>query len=323
MGRRKGRPVNGILLLDKPLNMSSNSALQKVRHLFGAAKAGHTGSLDPLATGVLPVCLGEATKFTQFLLDADKCYRATFRFGIATASGDADGEVLSDDGAPTLTEAQVLAALPEFRGEIDQVPSMYSALKHQGQPLYKLAREGVEIEREARQVSIFSLEMTAFRPGEFPEADVEIHCSKGTYVRTLAEDLGKRLGCGAYVSKLHRSAAGPFDESQAISLAELQALGDSGSFPALDALLLPMDAGIRHLEAVELSADSAFYFRQGQPVMVPQVYQRSEEGDIVRVFENRDQENRGELPDESSPLFLGVAEVTDDGRVAPKRLVVF
>ncbi len=320
MGRsRKGRPVNGILLLDKPLGLSSNSALQRVRHLFGAAKGGHTGSLDPLATGVLPVCLGEATKFTQFLLDADKRYRATFRFGIATASGDADGEILSEDGAPQLTEKQLEQVLPEFRGDITQIPSMFSALKHQGQPLYKLAREGVEIEREARPVTIFSLDIMAFRAGEFPEVDVDIHCSKGTYVRTLAEDVGKRLGCGAYVSKLHRSAAGPFDESQTVSLSALQSLRESQSAEALDELLLPMDAGITHLTVVELSEDTAHYFRQGQSVMVPQVYQLSEEGDIVRVFENR-----GETSERTpSLLFLGVAEVTDDGRVAPKRLVVF
>lgn len=308
--RRKGRPVNGILLLDKPLGMSSNGALQKVKYLFFAAKAGHTGSLDPLATGVLPICLGEATKFTQFLLDADKQYRATFRFGIATASGDADGEILSENGAEDLTAKQVEAVLAEFRGDISQVPSMYSALKHQGQPLYKLAREGIEIEREARPVTIYSLEMAAFRPGEFPEADVEIYCSKGTYVRTLAEDIGTQLGCGAYVSKLHRNAAGPFDEADTITVAALETLREEHQAEELDYLLKPMDAGIKHLMEVELSEDTAFYFRQGQPVMAPQVYRDSEEGDIVRVFE------------ESGP-FLGVAEVTDDGRVAPKRLVVF
>ena len=308
--RRKGRPVNGILLLDKPLGMSSNGALQKVKYLFFAAKAGHTGSLDPLATGVLPICLGEATKFTQFLLDADKHYRATFRFGIATASGDADGEVISENGANDLTAKQVEAVLAEFRGDISQVPSMYSALKHQGQPLYKLAREGIEIEREARPLTIFSLEMTDFRPGEFPEADVEIHCSKGTYVRTLAEDIGAQLGCGAYVSRLHRNIAGPFDEVDTISVEELEALREECQAEELDYLLKPMDAGIKHLMAVDLSEDTAFYFQQGQPVMAPQVYRDSEEGDIVRVFE-------------TNGPFLGVAEVTDDGRVAPKRLVVF
>lgn len=308
--RRKGRSVNGILLLDKPLGVSSNGALQKVKYLFFAAKAGHTGSLDPLATGVLPICLGEATKFTQFLLDADKYYRATFRFGIATASGDADGEVLSENGAADLTAKQVESVLAGFRGDISQVPSMFSALKHNGQRLYKLAREGIDIEREARPVTIFSFEMTDFRPGDFPEADVEIHCSKGTYVRTLAEDIGAKLGCGAYVSKLHRNAAGPFDETDTITVEELEALRQEHPAEELDYLLKPMDAGIKHLKAVDLSEDTAFYFRQGQSVMAPQVYRGSEEGDIVRVFE-------AEGP------FLGVAEVTDDGRVAPKRLVVY
>lgn len=307
--RRKGRPVDGILLLDKPLGMSSNGALQRVKYLFFAAKAGHTGSLDPLASGVLPICLGEATKFTQFLLDADKCYRATFRFGMATASGDADGEVVSEKGADGLTQQQVESALTEFRGDIAQVPSMYSALKHQGQPLYKLAREGVEVEREARPVTIYSLEVTDFRPGHFAEADVEVHCSKGTYIRTLAEDIGQKLDCGAYVSKLHRSAAGPFDEADTISLEQLEGMRQEQDAEQLDHLLKPMDAGIQHMMSVELSEDMAFYFRQGQPMMVPQAYREGEEGDIVRVFE-------------ADGPFLGVGEVTDDGRVAPKRLVV-
>ena len=307
--RRKGRPVDGILLLDKPLGMSSNGALQRVKYLFFAAKAGHTGSLDPLASGVLPICLGEATKFTQFLLDADKCYRATFRFGMATASGDADGEVVSEKGADGLTQQQFESVLTEFRGDIAQVPSMYSALKHQGQPLYKLAREGVEVEREARPVTIYSLELTDFRPGHFAEADVEVHCSKGTYIRTLAEDIGQKLDCGAYVSKLHRSAAGPFDEADTISLEQLEAMRQEQDAEQLDHLLKPMDAGIQHMMSVELSEDMAFYFRQGQPMMVPQAYREGEEGDIVRVFE-------------ADGPFLGVGEVTDDGRVAPKRLVV-
>lgn len=307
--RRKGRPVNGILLLNKPLGMSSNGALQKVRYLFSAAKAGHTGSLDPLASGVLPICLGEATKFTQFLLDADKHYRATFRFGMATASGDADGEVVSEQGAEGLIQQQVESVLPDFRGDIEQVPSMYSALKHQGQPLYKLARKGVEIERKARPVTIYSLDMMGFRPGQFAEADVDIHCSKGTYVRTLAEDIGQQLGCGAYVSKLHRSAAGPFDESETVTLEQLEELREQQGAEFLDSLLKPMDAGIQHMMSVEFSEDMAFYFRQGQPMMVPQAYREGEEGDIVRVFE-------------ANGPFLGVGEVTDDGRVAPKRLVV-
>lgn len=308
--RRKGRSVNGILLLNKPLQMSSNGALQRVKRLFFAAKAGHTGSLDPLATGVLPICLGEATKFTQFLLDADKCYRSTFRFGMATASGDADGEIIGQASAAALTAGQVEAALDQFRGDIEQVPPMYSALKHQGKPLYKLAREGIEVEREARPVTIFRFELLDFRPGENAEADVEIHCSKGTYVRTLAQDLGAELDCGAYVSRLHRTAVGPFVEADVVTMEQLEAMRDKGPAEDLDPLLKPMDAGIDDMPSVELLESMAWYFRQGQPVAVPEVYEQSEEGDIVRVFE-------------TGGPFLGVAEVLDDGRVAPKRLVVF
>jgi tRNA pseudouridine55 synthase len=228
---------------------------------------------------------------------------------MATASGDADGEVVSEKGADGLTQQQVESVLGEFRGDIAQVPSRDSALKHQGQALYKLAREGVEIEREARPVTIYSLDITDFRPGHFAEADVEVHCSKGTYIRTLAEDIGQKLDCGAYVSKLHRSAAGPFDEADTISLEQLEGMRQEQDAEQLDHLLKPMDAGIQHMMSVELSEDMAFYFRQGQPMMVPQAYREGEEGDIVRVFE-------------ADGPFLGVGEVTDDGRVAPKRLVV-
>ena len=307
--RRKGRAVNGILLLDKPLQMSSNAALQKVKWLFFANKAGHTGSLDPLATGVLPVCLGEATKFTQFLLDADKCYHSTFRFGIATDSGDADGNVLGQASAVDLTREQIETALQQFRGEIEQVPPMYSALKHQGKPLYKLAREGIEIEREARPVTIHRFEIVDFRPSENAEVDVEINCSKGTYVRTLAQDLGAELGCGAYVSKLHRTAVGPFDEADMVTVEQLEAMREQGPAESMDHLLLPMDAGITHLPAVELLESMTWYFQQGQPVSVSGVYELAEEGCIVRVLDENDR-------------FLGVAEVVD-GQVAPKRLVVY
>jgi len=186
---------------------------------------------------------------------------------------------------------------------------MFSALKHQGQPLYKLARQGIDIEREARPVTIFSFEMVDFRPGNFAEADVEIHCSKGTYIRTLAEDIGRKLGCGAYVSKLHRTAAGPFGESDTITLKELEDIREEQPAESLDFLLKPMDAGIQYMMSVELSEDMAFYFQQGQPIMVPQAYRQGEEGDIVRVFE-------------VNGPFLGVGEMTDDGKVAPKRLVV-
>lgn len=311
MGRRrmKGRAINGVLVLDKPAGMSSNDALQQAKRLLFAAKAGHTGSLDPLATGVLPLCFGEATKFSQFLLDADKRYRTTVRLGAFTSTGDTDGELLEPVSTAALTREQVLAALDAFRGDILQVPPMYSALKHNGEPLYKLARQGIEVERKARPVTIHALELLDFRSGEQAEVDLDIHCSKGTYIRTIAEDLGKALGCGAHVLRLHRSQAGPFDESQAVSLDALRSERGEGRAELLDHHLLPVDSAVQSLAAMSLASDSAFYFRQGNPIMDPQVYRIGEEGDMVRVFaENGD--------------FLGVGCLDEEGRVAPKRLVV-
>jgi tRNA pseudouridine55 synthase len=306
--RQKGRSVDGIFILDKPAGLTSNDALQKVKYLFYAAKAGHTGSLDPLATGVLPICLGEATKFTQFLLEADKVYRSTFSFGVATETGDADGNILKRFDASCLTAEKIDAVLPNFRGEIEQIPSMYSALKHNGQPLYKLARQGIEVERKARKAMIYSFELVDFRPGEVAEADVEIHCSKGTYIRTISEDLGKVLGFGAHVSNLRRSAAGPFTLDEAITLEQLEALREGKRGEDLDHLLQPLDAAVGDRLAVELPESAAWYFRRGQPVVTPSVYRTAEEGDIVRIF-----------CDDGG--FLGVGEVLDDGRVTPRRLV--
>ena len=220
MGRRRrqrGRPVSGVFILNKPSGMSSNDALQRVKYLMFADKAGHTGSLDPLATGVLPICLGEATKFSHFLLDSDKGYRSTFRFGIQTETGDSDGGVVAQQSAAKLNKKAVEKAIAPFRGDIMQVPSMYSALKHNGEPLYKLARQGITVEREARPCTIFQYDLLDFRAGEVAEADVFVHCTKGTYIRTLAEDLGKALGVGAHVSMLHRTQAGPFFEEDATS----------------------------------------------------------------------------------------------------------
>ncbi|GAA5524726.1 tRNA pseudouridine synthase B [Microbulbifer aestuariivivens] len=310
MGRRPkwGRPVNGVLLLNKPTGITANDALQKAKRLFFANRAGHTGALDPLATGVLPICFGEATKFSQYLLDADKRYRSTFCFGMATDSGDADGNVIATSDASLLTEQAVLEAMAQFRGKIRQVPSMYSALKHKGQPLYKLARQGLEVEREAREVEIFEYELLSFTPGRQPRAEVEIHCSKGTYVRSLAEDLGAALGVGAYVEKLHRSAAGPFVEEDAVTLDQLAEERGEGRAELLDHYLLPADAPASALPKLILPDDSGYYVRQGQPVMDLQVYRIGEEGDMVRLFLD-------------SGEFLGVGEITDDGRVAPRRLV--
>lgn len=307
--RNRGRSVNGIFLLNKPLDRSSNQALQRVKNLFDANKAGHTGALDPLATGVLPICLGEATKFSQFLLDSDKHYRSTFVLGVATETGDCDGDTVSKVDASNLTQNQIETAIEAFRGEIQQIPSMYSALKHNGQPLYKLARQGIEVERDARTINVYKYEILDFRPGPQAELDVEVHVSKGTYVRTLAEDLGAALGCGAHVSVLHRHIAGPFTEQETMALPELEKLRENCEAPELDYLLKPMDIAVADRMAVELSNIVAGYFQMGQEVMSTQAFRNGQEGDIVRVFCE-------------GGTFLGVGTITEDGKVAPKRLVV-
>ncbi len=303
--QRRGRPLDGILILDKPAGVSSNRALQMVKRLYGAAKAGHTGSLDPLATGVLPLCFGEATKFSQYLLDADKAYESTFVLGIATETGDAEGRVLETADASAITETDVAGALEAFRGEIDQIPSMYSALKHQGQPLYKLARQGKEVERKARRVVVKQLELRGFRSGKQSEVDIYLECSKGTYVRSIAEDLGRMLACGAHVTKLRRTRAGPFGIEDSVTTATLEALQADNRLADMDALLLPADTAVDHLPLVRLSESCGFYIRQGQPVLVP----NAPSDGMVRVALET-----GE--------FLGVGEMLDDGRVAPRRLIV-
>ena len=307
--RNRGRPVNGIFLLDKPQGLSSNQALQQVKNIFDANKAGHTGALDPLATGVLPICLGEATKFSQFLLDSDKHYLSTFTLGVSTGTGDSEGAILNEQDASTITEQQIEGAIADFRGDIKQIPSMYSALKHNGQPLYKLARQGIEIEREARDITVFSYQILGYRSGPQAQLDVQVHVSKGTYIRSLAEDLGKALGCGAHVSALRRNIAGPFSDSEVITLPELQAMAENADPSDLDYLLKPMDVPVGDRMAVELSETVAAYFQLGQPVMSTQAFREGQEGDIVRVFRE-------------GGAFLGVATVTDDGKIAPKRLVV-
>lgn len=303
--QRKGRPLDGVLVLDKPLGMSSNKALQRVKWLYFAAKAGHTGSLDPLATGVLPLCFGEATKFSQYLLDADKAYASTFVLGESRSTGDAEGEVVSSNDAGHLIREQVAGALAAFRGEIEQVPSMYSAIKHEGQPLYKLARKGQEVERKSRRVRINVLELRDFRPGTRAELEVYIECSKGTYVRSIAEDLGAALGCGAYVSALRRTRAGPFTLEHCVSLQALEALKENEQLAQMDALLLPADTALDELPMVRLTESGGFYLRQGQPVLVP----NAPHSGMVRVALETGQ-------------FLGIGEILDDGRVAPRRLIV-
>jgi tRNA pseudouridine55 synthase len=305
MGRRRHNPnlrrVNGILLLDKPAGMTSNAALQTVKKLYAARKAGHTGSLDPLATGLLPLCFGEATKVSGFLLDADKDYQVLCRFGERTSTGDAEGEVIEQRPVDNISEQQLRAVLDEFLGDIEQIPPMYSALKHKGERLYKLARQGVEVEREARQVTIFDLDLVHL---EAPIAEIRVRCSKGTYVRTLVEDIGERLGCGAHVAGLRRLGVGPFDDSGMISMEQLEAVAAESHY-ALDQLLLPMESGLTQWPDVRLSGDAAFYLRQGQPVLVP----KAPTTGWVRLYEG---ESR----------FLGMGEILDDGRVAPRRLMV-
>ena len=305
-GRRRppGRAVTGILLLDKPLGLTSNDALQRVKRLYRAAKAGHTGSLDPLATGLLPVCLGAATKFSAFLLDADKRYRVRVRLGVTTTTADAEGEVVETRPIDGIDEAAIQAVLPGFMGLIEQLPPMYSALKQGGERLYKLARQGVEVERTPRPIHIFALDLRAC---ELPEIELDVHCSKGTYVRTLAEDIGRALGCGAHVSQLRRTGVGPYAEHAVafVTLDQVRALADEeGAAARLDALLLPLDSALGHWPAVRLSADAAFYLQQGQAVLVPQA---PTEG-LVRLYDVHKH-------------FMGVGEILDDGKVQPKRLV--
>ncbi|MFN3579578.1 MAG: tRNA pseudouridine(55) synthase TruB [Pseudomonas sp.] len=300
--RSKRRDIDGVLIFDKPLGMSSNNALQKVRWLFNAAKGGHTGSLDPLASGVLPLCLGEATKFSQYLLDADKAYVTEARLGMTTTTGDAEGDVLESKPV-AVTLDQVEALLPQFTGDIEQIPPMYSALKHEGQPLYKLARAGETVERKPRSVTINQLKILGL---EGDRLRLEVHCTKGTYIRTLVEDLGNALGCGAHVSELRRIQAGPFDLSKAVTLETLEALHAEGGHLALDHLLMPSDCGLEDWPVVELTEQTAHYLNHGQAVRVP----GSPAFGMVRL---RDQNGQ----------FIGIGEMTDDARVAPKRLMRF
>ena len=274
MARKHARAVNGILLLDKPLEVSSNGILQRVRWLYQAQKAGHTGALDPLASGLLPICFGEATKFSQFLLDTDKTYQVTAKFGVRTTTSDSEGELISEKPVK-FSQAELEQALHAFRGDIMQVPTMFSALKYQGQPLYRYARQGIEVPREARPISIFRFELLALHAdsaASTASADFIVHCSKGTYIRTLIDDLGEKLGCGAHVAKLHRTQVGPFQAAQMISPEQLTALAEqchhSGDFTALDELLLPMDAGIASMAKIQLTATEQHRLQHGQSCQV-------------------------------------------------------
>ncbi|OEY65609.1 tRNA pseudouridine(55) synthase TruB [Marinobacter sp. X15-166B] len=262
--RRKGRDVNGILVIDKPIGMSSNGALQQVKRLYGAAKAGHTGALDPLATGVLPLCFGEATKFSQLMLDSDKAYITTARLGIRTETGDAEGEVVSTRPLPEDLSAELVEpVLARFRGDIQQVPSMYSALKHNGRPLYEYARQGIEIERPARPVTIYELHLLAVRDNEL---DLAVTCTKGTYIRSLVEDIGEALGCGAHVTALRRTLASGFTLNDVHTVESLERIREAGG--SLDGLLVKPDAALTMFPELELQGASLRSILNGQPVRI-------------------------------------------------------
>ncbi|OZB18300.1 MAG: tRNA pseudouridine(55) synthase TruB [Marinobacter sp. 34-60-7] len=299
--RRKGRDVNGILVIDKPQGVTSNGILQQVKRLYGAAKAGHTGALDPLATGVLPLCFGEATKFSQMMLDSDKAYITTAKLGIRTETGDSEGAVVEEKPVQALTEAQVEAVLEHFRGDIQQVPSMYSALKHQGKPLYEYAREGIVIDRPARPVTIYELKLLAVREQEL---DLAVTCTKGTYIRSLVEDIGEALGCGAHVSALRRTLASGYTLANARDVKDLEAMRERGE--SLDGLLLPPESALTMFPEHRLAGPALVSILNGQPVRIPG---QSLEG-FVRIYGDRS--------------FVGLAEAMpegDDTNLVPRRLV--
>lgn len=298
--RGKGRDVHGILLLDKPAGISSNAALQIAKRLYQARKAGHCGSLDPLASGLLPVCFGEATKVAGFLLNTDKCYEVRCRLGVTTTTGDAEGEVsaVQPVGAYAATElAQVLA---DFTGEQQQIPPMHSALKQHGQPLYKLAHRGLSVERAPRTITIHALRLVRYAGADL---ELEVTCSKGTYIRTLVEDIGARLGCGAHVTVLRRTRTGDFSLAHAVTLEALQALSAGGATQA-DGLLLPMQSALEGWPQLRLSEETAHYLRLGQVVFVPQ----APGAGWVSLYA-------------ADAGFIGMGEMLGDGRVAPRRLV--
>ncbi|WP_151831091.1 tRNA pseudouridine(55) synthase TruB [Acinetobacter junii] len=295
MKKSSYRHLSGVFLLNKPLGLSSNSALQKVRRLFNAQKAGHTGALDPLATGLLPICLGEATKFSHYLLDSTKRYQTTVKLGQTTATGDVEGEILQQRDVLALTEANIEQVLEQFRGDIKQVPPMYSALKREGRPLYELARQGIEIEREARPVTIYELRLVSFTEDSLT---LDVTCSKGTYIRVLGEDIGEALGCGGHLTKLHRVQTGHFEIDPNYTIEYLESL----SLEQRDALLLPVYAPVEHFPRVQLPEGREKYFGNGQESNI-----EHEAAAEVLVFDGE--------------RCLGLAEITDKKRLVPKRLL--
>lgn len=299
--RKQRRTVDGVLLLDKPIGPSSNQALQTVKRLYAARKAGHTGSLDPLASGMLPLCFGQATKISSFLLESAKVYTVTALFGARTSTGDTEGEVVARSPVTTVTREDLESVLAAFRGDIQQIPPMYSALKQGGRRLYELARQGQEVVREPRQVCIHELEIETYEP---TRPTLRVRCSKGTYVRTLVEDIARACGTEGHVVALRRLAVQPFAADGMVTMAELESAAGQGEL-ALDALLRPVDEAIQDWPLVRLGPDEAYYLRQGHPVTAPQ---GQPPGRRVRIYD-QDQ------------VFLGIGEMLADGRVAPRRLL--
>lgn len=295
------RSVNGILLLDKPLGLSSNGVLQRLKRLFAAKKAGHTGSLDPLATGMLPICFGEATKFSQFLLDANKSYEVMAKLGERTSTGDEEGEIIATAPVLNMSYERIKQTMQQFLGEIEQVPPMFSAIKIQGKPLYELARRGIEVERKSRKITIFSLTLENVTQDTF---SFRVHCSKGTYVRTLVEDIGESLQCGAHVTALRRIAVHPYGQAKMHTLPELETLFQQKSFSGLDACLLPIETSVRELPEIQLTPSLIFYLKTGQAVRVDAPFGAN----AVRLVSSEGQ-------------FLGIGMVLADGRIKPERLL--
>lgn len=297
--KKKGNPINGIVLLDKPYEISSNKALQIVKRIYNAQKAGHTGSLDPLATGMLPICFGEATKISAFLLDADKRYSFDCKLGQITSTGDIEGEIIKTAPVPSLSEEDIKSVLAQFLGEINQVPPMYSALKQGGKRLYELARQGIEVERKSRKITIYDLQLIDFTQDTI---SLEVQCSKGTYVRSLAQDIGNEIGCGAFVSRLHRISVNPFPVHGMVSLDAIRELQEEGE-DALNKILLPLDCAVPDWPAISLTDDMVFYFRRGQQLMLS-----GENHDaLVKVYD-------------PSGVFIGIAQGDGCGGFFPKRV---
>lgn len=295
--------IHGIVLLNKPRGISSNGALGRAKYILKSKKAGHTGSLDPLATGMLPLCFGEATKFSRFLLDADKVYRVIACLGVRTNTGDAEGTVLKESAVSDLSFQEIEVTLNQFLGRQQQVPPMFSALKVQGQPLYKLARQGIEIERAPREIEIFDIAVHHLSlQAQEPTLDFTVKCSKGTYIRTLVDDLGERLGCGAHVAALHRESVAGFEASQMLTLEELENLVKADK---IREVILPIDAGLKGWPEVKISTSSCFYLRQGQSIKVPD--QQPQDWVRIKTLEG------GE--------FVGMGEVLENGLLTPRRLL--